>query len=145
MPRQSFIHKAVASAPIERVWLELQRPEVWGQIGGVTKLDSASFDDRGDLTGYQFNALVAGGDHPGTATRAANIPGRRMVMEIDSEQLSGAIAVDLEPTGSETAVTVDMTIGSKGFMTAILFPVISAAIASGFNETVERFVASLGK
>jgi hypothetical protein len=143
MPRQSFVHTAVALAPVERVWLELQRPEVWGQISGVTKLDSASFDDRGDLTGYRFNAVVAGGDHPGTATRAANVPGRHMVMEIDSEQLSGTIAVDLEPLGWQTAVTVDMTIGSKGFTSALLFPVISAAVASGFNETVERFVARL--
>jgi len=143
MPRQSFVLKAVASAPVERVWRKLQRPEVWGQIGGVTKLDSASFDERGDLIGYRFNALVAGGDFAGIASRVANIPGRRMVMEIDSEQLNGAIAVDVEPLGWETSVTVDLTIGSKGFTTALLFPVISAAVASDFNETVERFVASL--
>ena len=143
MPRQSFVHKAIASAPTEHVWQALQRPESWAQIGGVNKVDSPNFDQHGDLIAYRFIASVGGQNHSGTATRIASVPGRRVVMNIDSEQLDGSIAIDLEPSGSETAITVAMTVGSKGFMTAVMFPVLSAAIASSFNETVERFVASL--
>lgn len=143
MPRQSFVHKAVASASPEHVWKALQRPESWAQVGGVNKLDSPSFDELSDLIGYKFVAAVAGQDYSGTATRTAHVPGHRMVMEIDSEHLDGAIAIDLEPAGSGTSITVAMTVGSKGFTTAVMFPVISAAIASSFNQTVESFVASL--
>lgn len=92
---------------------------------------------------YKFIAAVGGQEHSGTAIRTAHMPGRRMVMEIDSEQLDGSIAIDIEQSGSEAAITVGMTVGSKGFMAAVMFPVISAAIASSFSETVERFVASL--
>lgn len=143
MPRQSFVHKAEASASTEHVWQALQRPESWAQIGGVSKVDSPSFDDQGDLIGYRFIAAVGGRDYSGTAARTAHVAGQRMVMDIDSEQLDGAIEIDIEPAGSETALTVAMTVGSKGFMTAVMFPVISASIASSFKETVERFVASL--
>jgi hypothetical protein len=38
---------------------------------------------------------------------------------------------------------VAMTVESKGLMTAMLFPVITGAIASGFNEAVTRFTKGL--
>jgi hypothetical protein len=64
-------------------------------------------------------------------------------MTIDTDQLGGHIDVELEPTTDQTAVTVAMTVQSKGMMTAMLFPVITGAIASGFNESVEQFAAGL--
>lgn len=143
MPRQNYVHRAVASAPIERVWRALQRPETWGRVGGVTRVDLASFDDHGDLTGYRFSASIGGISYSGTATRAVITPGRRVVMDIDSDQMTGLIGVDLDPAGLQTSVTVEMTMAPKGFTATLLFPVISGAVASGFNETVEKFVASL--
>jgi carbon monoxide dehydrogenase subunit G len=143
MPRQSFVHSALASAPIDRVWRALQRPETWARVGGVSNVNSASFDDNGDLTGYRFSTSVGGISYTGTAKRAMLIPGRHIVMSVDSEQLTGSIDVNIAPLVDQTAVTVELTMGSKGFAAALLFPVISGAVASGFNETVERFVTSL--
>lgn len=143
MPRQSFVHSAIASAPIERAWRALQRPETWARIGGVSNVDSASYDDSGNLTGYRFTASVGGLSYAGTAKRATIVPARRMVMDIDSEQLTGSISIDLAADGLQTEVTIELTMNSKGFAAALLFPIISGAVASGFNETVERFVRSL--
>ena len=64
-------------------------------------------------------------------------------MTIDTDQLGGEIDVQLEPAGAATAVTVAMTVQSKGFATAMLFPVLSGAVASRFNGEVERFVEGL--
>ena len=64
-------------------------------------------------------------------------------MTIDTDLLGGEIDVELEPAGAQTAVTVAMTVESKGVVTAMLFPVITGAIASGFNEAVTRFASGL--
>jgi hypothetical protein len=64
-------------------------------------------------------------------------------MTIDTDLLGGEIDVELEAAGDQTAVTVAMTVESKGFVTAMLFPVITGAIASGFNEEVTRFAKGL--
>lgn len=143
MPRHTFTHRAVAAAPPAIVWQALQRPEAWGAIGGVRRVDEATFDELGELTGYRFFADAGGATHMGTARRSSVLRGRRMTMEIDTYQLAGQIAIDLEPDGGQTAVRVDMTVLPKGVMGAIVFPLITGALASGFVGAVEAFVDGL--
>ena len=139
VPRQSFLHRVIAPVPPAQVWTGLQRPQSWERIGGVRNIEHATFDESGDITGYRFSVALGGNLHRGTARRSAVTPGRRVSMLIDTDQLGGQIDVELEPAGDQTAVTVAMTVESKGFMAAMLFPVITGAIASAFNEEVERF------
>jgi hypothetical protein len=139
----TFTHKAVAKVSPDQVWRNLQRADSWGRIAGLTKVDSATFDDTGDLTGYRFSAPVAGTEYAGIATRSMHVPGRRMVMDVKSAQLDGSIAIDLDDMGFETVVTVRLSMEPKGFVTTMLFPAIAASVASEFNETVEKFVSSL--
>ena len=143
MPRQTFMHRVLAMADPNQAWSGLQRPESWERIGGVTKIEHPTFDESGAITGYRFTVVLGGNLHVGTARRSAMTPGRRVSMTIDADQLGGEIDVELEPSGDHTAVTVAMTVQSKGFMTAMLFPVITGAIASGFNAEVERFASAL--
>ena len=143
MPAQTFLHRVVAEAAPDQVWQGLQKPESWGRIGGVRDVGQATFDASGDITGYRFSVPVAGKVHLGTASRSAITPGRRVAMLIETDQLGGQIDVELEPWEDKTAVTVTMTVHSKGFMASMLFPVITGAIASGFNDEVERFASGL--
>jgi carbon monoxide dehydrogenase subunit G len=143
VPRQTFMHRVLASADPARVWQGLQRPESWGRIGGVRNVEQPTFDDNGDLTGYRFTVELGGKTHFGVARRSGATPGSRVSMTIDTDLMSGEIDVELEPSDDQTAITVAMTIESKGFMTAMLFPVITGAIASGFNEEVARFAKGL--
>ena len=83
--------------------------------------------------------------HAGTATRSAVTPGRRVSMHVDTDQLKGELDVELEPTDDQTAVTVTMTVEPKGFVATMLFPVITGAVASAFNEEVERFAGALSE
>lgn len=133
----------MAPASPAAVWAALQRPESWGAIGGVRKVDGATFDGGGGLTGYRFLVDVGGSTHNGIARRTAVLEGRHMTMEIDTDLIAGQIAVALEPDGDHTGVTVEMTMLSKGLMSVVLFPVIAGAVASGFGQTVEDFVGGL--
>ena len=143
MPRQTFMHRVLTLADPKEVWNGLQRPESWERIGGVTKVEQPTFDDSDAITGYRFTVKLGGNLHVGTARRSAMTPGCRVSMTIDTDQLGGEIDVELEPSGEQTAVTVAMTVESKGFMSAMLFPVITGAVASGFNAEVERFASAL--
>jgi carbon monoxide dehydrogenase subunit G len=142
------MHRVEVAATPETLWASLQKPESWARIGGVSKVDQPSFDANGEVTGYRFTVELGGNSHTGSATRAAAEPPRRLSMKLESDQLGGQIEVELEPAGDipdsrRTAITVSMTVQSKGMMTAMLFPVISGAIASGFNESVEQFAEGL--
>jgi carbon monoxide dehydrogenase subunit G len=143
VPRQTFMHRVLAPAEPARVWKGLQRPESWGRIGGVRNVEQPTFDESGDLTGYRFTVELGGKAHFGVARRTGAIPGSRVSMTIDTDLLAGEIDVVLEPSGDHTAITVAVTVESKGFMTSMLFPVITGAIAPSFNEEVARFAKGL--
>lgn len=137
------MHRVLAPAETAQVWKGLQRPESWGRIGGVSNVEQPTFDEAGDITGYRFTVELGGNSHFGVARRSGATPGSRVSMTIDTDLLGGQIDVEIEPAGDQTAVTVAMTVESKGVMTAMLFPVISGAIASGFNDAVTRFAKGL--
>jgi carbon monoxide dehydrogenase subunit G len=143
VPRQTFMHRVLAPAEPARVWRGLQRPESWSRIGGVSNVEQPTFDEVGDITGYRFTVELGGNSHFGVARRSGGAPGSRVSMTIDTDLLGGEIDVELEPADGQTAVMVAMTVESKGLMTAMLFPVITGAIASGFNEAVTRFTKGL--
>jgi hypothetical protein len=143
VPRQTFVHTAAVPAPPDTVWLGLQRPEAWARIGGVERIVSPLIDPAGDLVGYDFIAMAGGQSHIGSARRMHAERGRVLVMAIDSDQIEGSISIELEPTAPATLVTVAMTVGTKGFLAAVMFPLVVSSIASGFNEAVEEFVSGL--
>ena len=111
----------------------------------MRNVEDATFDGAGNITGYRFSVALGGNLHAGTATRSAVTPGRRVSMHVDTDQLKGEIDVEVEPTQDQTAVTVTMTVESKGFVATMLFPVITGAIASAFNVTVEGFAEALSE
>ena len=109
----------------------------------MRNVEQPTFDEAGDITGYRFTVELAGKAHVGIAKRSTVNPGNRVSMTIDTDLLGGELDVELEPVEDQTAVTVSMTVESKGFRTAMLFPVITRAIASGFNDEVARFTKGL--
>ena len=145
MASERFFHRALASNPVERVWEQLQMPSTWGHIGGVDRLSEARFDDNGDLLGYRFVIVVAGSEYHGTATRKAAVPEKQMVMEIDSSQVRGEIAVVLEPEAGATWVALSLSIASEGIFSSMLFPLITKGVAEGFERTAADFVNSLNR
>lgn len=141
---QSFRSDATTAAQPAEVWKALQRPETWGTIGGVRRVEAATYDDANNLMGYEFVVEIAGTEHRGVATRSSAKPDREMVMDIDSPQVTGQIQVTLASDDVGTLVRVSMTMSPTGFLSSLVFPVITRAVVAGFDETVASFVEQLG-
>ncbi|MGQ0848201.1 MAG: hypothetical protein ACT4OP_03645 [Actinomycetota bacterium] len=143
MPEQQFRHTGFAPASTNVCWQALQRPETWLGIGGVRSIDHPTFDQGGGLTGYRFTVDVAGSTYHGTATRLAHEPPKLLEMAIDSDIVGGLVAVLLDGNLEGTKVTVEMQMTSRGFLATMLFPVITGAVATGFDRTADAFIAAL--
>lgn len=143
MPGRNFAHHVISPVSAEQAWRALQRPETWGRIGGVNKIETPTFDDDGSLTGYRFEVDIAGIPYRGTARRTDWAPPHRMTMTIDSEQLTGQIKVEVLPVATGTEVKVYMAMEPAGMFGSMFFPIVSNAVAKEFPGAVERFVADL--
>ena len=142
MPSETFTHRSVATVPIARAFQALHRLETWREIGGVTSVTNAFFDEKG-LAGYDFSVTAGGMDHRGQARRLEVEHEHRIVMGVNSELLLGKIIVVLVPWDEQTQVDLAMEMTSRGFLGGMLFPVISGSVAANFADVAERFVASL--
>ncbi|MGH8957400.1 MAG: hypothetical protein ACRDVK_01865 [Acidimicrobiia bacterium] len=143
MASEHFYHRARASNNAERVWAALQKLSTWKKIGGVDRLSDERFDENGDLLAYRFMIIVAGSEFHGAAMRKVAVRQERMVMEIDSSQVTGEIAVRLEPDGEATWVGLSLSMASQGLFSAMLFPMIVKAVAGGFEAAAAEFINSL--
>ncbi len=143
MPGQTFAHSASTSKDVGSVWAELDKPATWEGIPGVDRVIEATVDERGRLQGFAFSSKVGGTAYRATASPAGREEGRMMAWAIDSSELEGKITVRLEPNGDGTKVDVNLEADGAGILGSLMFPLIAAAIGSGFPSTVDRFVADL--
>ncbi len=143
MPTHTFTHTAVTSAPVDTAWFALQDPATWGAIGGVDEVYGAHHADDGTLTSYRFRASAGGKTYEGVARTVLAEPHRLMVVEVDTPELEGMINVTLTGGNPHTEVDVELTVSSKGMLATLFFPVVAAAIGSGFPRSVEDFAARL--
>ena len=144
MPIDTFTHQAKTGAAPSAVWEALQQADTWAAIAGVNRVEDVRFNNGSGLAGFRFLVNIAGVDYRGTVNRTSAVNERQMVMSIESSQLRGLIGVELHPEEPGTQVKVSMSMRPRGFLSQMVFPAISKAVAGGFDEAVERFVAGLG-
>ena len=143
VPTRTFTHAAVAPVPVDTAWFALQDPATWGAIGGVDEVYGAHHADDGTLVSYRFRASAGGQTYEGRARTSFAEPHRMMVVDVDTPELEGRITVTLEGGNPHTEVAVELTVRSKGMLATLFFPVVAAAIASGFPTSVEDFAGRL--
>jgi hypothetical protein len=143
VPRETFSHTAPTTASRDEAWDSLNRPSTWEGIGGVERVFDSFIDDEGHLRGFSFETLIGGRSYRGKATPHERVDGSAMSWYIDSPEVSGVIAVDLQDAGDGTSVRVDLTLESTGVLSALFFPVIARALSSGFKGAVDEFAAGL--
>ena len=144
MPSAAFSHTAVASASPEAAYASLQHADTWESIAGVDEVSDPRHDEEGRLLGYRFTVEVGGRRYPGTAVVTGSEPPHSMTVKIDTSEVAGDIRVRLASDDARTEVTVELAIASKGFLSTLVFPVISTAIGSGLEASVESFAGRLG-
>jgi len=143
MPGQTFQHAAVTPTPISEVWKSLDEPTTWEAIPGVDRVIDPVVGADGRLRGFSFESDVGGRKYRGEATPAGRQEGRLVAWDIDSSEIKGKVAVELDPQGGGTKVQVILEVEGVGMLGSLFFPVIASAIRSGFPATVEEFVAGL--
>jgi carbon monoxide dehydrogenase subunit G len=143
MPGQSFQHAAVTAAPVSDVWKALDEPNTWEAIPGVDRVIDPVVDADGRLRGFSFESAVGGRKYLGEATPSHREEGRLIAWDIDSSEIKGKVAVEIEPEDVGTKVQVRLDVEGAGMLGSLFFPVIASAIGSGFPATVEEFVAGL--
>ncbi len=129
--------EALTSAGTDGVWAELQKPETWAAIGGVERSHDPEFDDGGNLVSYRFEAMIAGKGYPGTARTTVTDRPRRMVVAVDSKDLSGNIEVRLTAAAGGTRIEVATSLSPKGFLATLMFGAITGAVAKGLPGRAE--------
>lgn len=144
MPSQSFSHAELVDADPTSVWRALQSAETWGGIGGVDEIADAVHDDTGHLRAYRFAVVVAGRRHSGSAHTTEIHPEQRMDVAIESDEVTGSIRLDLQPSGRRTMVEVTMEVRSNSLFSSMFFPVIASAVGSGLPRNVAAFARRWG-
>jgi carbon monoxide dehydrogenase subunit G len=139
----TFTHQATSPATSTQAWDALQRPETWGAIGGVKRIEDSETDPEGHLLGYRFVVEVGGSEHHGRARRLEADPPRHMVMGISSDHLEGEIGVEVTSSEASTLISVTMSMRPAGFLASLFFPAVARTVESGFDDHVERFARSL--
>jgi len=143
MPSATFTHAVHVQAPIEELWTALQDPRTWEHVGPVEKVWDPETDANGTLLGYRWSTSIGGKEYLGHArTVDHRRPGCFMV-DLDGGEMGGRLRARMTPAEDGTDVEVDLEIRTQGMMSAVLFPVIRGAIASGFPDQVEELAARL--
>ena len=141
MPRGSFSHRIEVTAPASEVWERFQDPHTWRGIAPIDEIRDVDVDgDR--LVSFAWSTHVGPSRYRGRSTIVENLPGRRVVMRLDSTEMGGALSVDLAEDAGLTAVDVSLQVVTKGTMSSLFFPIISEAITRGLPAQVDAFAAS---
>lgn len=143
MPAATFVHTVGIDASPERAWSALQQPDTWSNIGPVSGVSNPVFHDDGVLASFDWVANLGGKAYNGVATTTSYREPERFELTMDTSEIAGDVVATIEPTDGGSAVTVEITFRTKGMLSAMFFPAIRQALASGFPQQVEDLAASI--
>ena len=93
MPSASYTHSAPVNATPEVVWARLQEADAWERIGPINDVWDAEHSDDGQLKSFRWSTHAAGRDWSGSATTIEAEAPETMVVDLDTSEVKGAIAV----------------------------------------------------
>ena len=143
MPAATFTHSVTTSATVAEAWAALQRPETWAGIGPVASVSDPTYDDDGTLMAFNWIADLGGKEYRGVATTTAHTEPTNFELTMATSEIVGEVVASLEPTDNDCRVTVTIRLTTKGMLSAMFFPAIKQALASGFPKQVDDLVASI--
>ncbi len=143
MPSAAFSHTVSVNAPPARAWEVLQNPNTWSRIGPVSDVSNAHFYEDGTLKSFDWIANLGGKKYDGSAVSGAYTTEERFTMTLDTSEIAGDVVATITPGNPSTDVTVEITFRTKGMLSAMFFPAIKQALASGFPQQVEDLAAAI--
>jgi len=140
MPSASFSHRVAINASPEAVWARLQEAEAWAAIGPIDEVWGARHDSEGALQAFQWSTRAAGRSFKGTASTSQSILDERMVVDLVTSEVVGAVDVEL----GDGALEVTMSLRSVGLLATVFFGVVSDSVGAGLGGHVDQFAAQFG-
>lgn len=142
MPEAVTSHTVHVDSEPSAVWDALQDPDTWQAIGPIDDVSQPLHREDGALSGFRWRTNLGGKHYNGTATMTVCEPNTKYGLRLDTSEIAGDILTLVTPTSDGVAITVTLTFRTKGMLSAMFFPAIKQALASGFPEQVEAFAAS---
>ena len=143
MPAATFAHTVSVDATPSDAWAVLQDPETWSRIGPVSGVSSPKYRSDGTLSSFDWVADIGGKRYDGTAQGGDYVIDSRFTMTLDTSEIAGDVVATIEDGNPSTDVTVEITFRTKGMLSAMFFPAIRQALASGFPQQVEDLAARI--
>jgi len=143
MPAATYTHTVVTTATVEQAWTALQNPETWSNIGPVSSVSDPEYGDDGTLLRFKWVANIGGKAYPGVAQTTAHTEPSNFELTMDTSEIAGDVTATLAPANGGCGVTVEITFRTKGMLSAMFFPAIKHALASGFPQQIEDLVADI--
>lgn len=111
----------------------------------VAGVDSTSDHTHhlGNLTGFRFSTSIAGATYRGRARVVDSRVEEAMTVSIRSSELTGSIGVVITPRDDGTGLDVTLEMRPEGLIGALVFPVVTAAVAGSFASSVERLTSEM--
>ncbi len=143
MPEATFTHSVSTSTSVDEAWNALQDPETWANIGPVASVSEPQYVPDGTLTSFLWIADVGGKAYDGTAKTTSYEKPSRFELTMDTSEIAGDVVATVEGTTEGCTVTISITFRTKGILSAMFFPAIKQALATGFPTQVEDLVAGI--
>lgn len=143
MPSATFTHTAVADASVGDAWAALQKPNTWAGIGPIASVSDPEYATDGTLVAFNWIANIGGKAYPGMAETTAYVEPDRFELTMDTSEVAGDVVASLASHDAGCEVTVEITFRTKGMLSAMFFPAIKQALASGFPQQIEDLVAAI--
>jgi hypothetical protein len=143
MPAATFTHSVTTRSTVDDAWAALQEPQTWSNIGPVASVSDPRYTDDGVLTTFNWVADIGGKKYDGVATTTFYSAPERFELTMDTSELAGDVVATIEPGNPGCTVTVEITFRTKGILSAMFFPAIKQALATGFPRQIEDLVATI--
>jgi hypothetical protein len=143
MPSATFTHTSTTPASIDTAWDALQEPDTWSKIGPVASVSNPAYADDGTLVSFDWVADIGGKSYGGVATTTAHDKPNRLDLTMDTSEIAGDVVATLAAVDDGCDVTVEITFRTKGMLSAMFFPAIKSALASGYPQQIDDLVATV--
>jgi hypothetical protein len=122
------------------VWARLQQPDAWAEIGPIDRVWDDVHDNDGVLRSFAWSTRAAGRNITGKATTSQADADRRMVVDLMTSEVSGAVDVSL----SDGTIEVVMSLRPVGLLATVFFGSVAGAVGGGLAGHVDEFAAHFG-
>jgi hypothetical protein len=143
MPSETFSHTVLLNVPASTAWAAIQDPDIWSSIGPVAAVSNPAYHDDGTLASFDWIADIGGKKYDGAAIGGDYILNERFTLTLDTSEIAGDVVASLTDANAGSEVTIEITFRTKGMLSAMFFPAIKQALASGFPGQIEDLAASI--